>query len=338
MNVKELADMTISALKAYVSTTMSPFESRVKALEEKDFTVVNNITETIDMESVRDVVKESISSIEIPKPEMVDYEKIKFMIDQSVSSAVSSIVIPVPENGKDGVDGKDGKSLNIEDIRPIIQEVVEKIEIPKPETVDYGKVNAIIYESVKSAISSIEIPKPENGKDGVDGRDAYDIEIEPHINEKEQYERGTFATHKGGLWRAYERTHGMRGWECIVAGISDFDVEYDGERKAVIKITKSTGETVEKEVRIPAIIGKGVWREGMKCEPGDYVQLSGSIWRCKAETDARPTDNSDHWEVAVKRGGTGDSAYQIARKNGFSGSVTDWLDSLGKKPKVEVNP
>ncbi len=34
---------------------------------------------------------------------------------------------------------------------------------------------------------------------------------------------------RGGLWRAYEKTHGMRGWECLVDGVADIDVSMTGE-------------------------------------------------------------------------------------------------------------
>ena len=63
-----------------------------------------------------------------------------------------------------------------------------------------------------------------------DGRDALQLEIQPFIDEGKSYPRGSYATHNGGLWRAYEKTHGMRGWECIVDGVSDVDISMNGQR------------------------------------------------------------------------------------------------------------
>lgn len=228
--------------------------------------------------------------------------------------------------------------VDADDLRGLVEQAVSEIEIaaPEPAPVDYDAIKEMIKESV----SAIDMPHARDGvdgKDGVDGRDAAHIEILPAIEEEKSYPRGTFATHRGGLWRAYEKTHGMRGWECIVNGEAETSVEYDGARRANIVVTRSNGEVVEKEVRIPAMISKGVWKQGETYERGDYVQLSGSMWRClKDDVTSRPNDGGDDWEVAVKRGGTGDSAYQIARKNGFDGSPVEWLDSLGKKAKVKV--
>ena len=250
------------------------------------------------VESVRESVTAAIEKriAEIESAENPDIESLKAEI-----KAVSAIDIPAPKDGKDA-------------------------------EVDYDRVKSIVDETLKEVVAAINIPLPKNGEDG---KDALEIEILPEIEEEKSYARGTYATHKGGLWRAYERTKGMRGWECITNGIASVEVDYDGQRKAVIAVETSDGEKVEKELKIPAVLHKGVWREGAY-EKGDSVQLSGSSWICINDTDERPTDGSADWVLSAKRGGTGDSAYHIARKNGFQGNVIEWLDSLGKKPKVEV--
>lgn len=198
----------------------------------------------------------------------------------------------------------------------------------------------IKISGLEKAIGSIPVAKDgehgrdgRDGKDGIDGRDALDLEILPNINPDKQYSADTYARHKGGIWKASSNTNGMNGWECMVEGIADIDIIYDGHRNISIKVIKSSGEFYEKSFDVPVMIHKGIWREG-DYKKGDTVQLSGSLWIATEDNSERPGGESKCWQVAAKRGGTGDSAYQIARKNGFDGSVIEWLNGLGKKPKV----
>lgn len=254
------------------------------------------------------------------------FESMALAVKTAVESGMKSVLEKI-EPRLVVLEGKE--SVTIEAIHSAIKEAVDAIEIPIPKDGVDGKDGQDGKDGVDGAAGV-------DGKNGYDGRDAVDIEILPEIDTDKSYSRGTFASHNGGLWRSFEKTHGMRGWECIVSGVAEIDVEYDGERKAVFKIKDSHGAVVEKEVVIPALIHKGIWVQGEQYTKGDFVQLSGSMWFCKADTDSRPMDDSECWQLAVKRGGTGDSAYNIARKNGFEGTVLEWLDSLGKKPKVGV--
>lgn len=289
------------AVESGMRSVIDRLEPRLKALEDKEPVIIKEIIQQNDMDAVAEAIKSAIDSIEFPESESVDYDRISKMI----CDVVSAIEIPAGEKGRDGRDGSDGKD---------------------------GRDG----ENGKDGVNGVDGQNGKDGVNGVDGKDALDIEVLPEINIEKSYVRGTFASHKGGLWRSFEKTKGMRGWECIVSGVSDIDVQYDGERKASITISKSCGDVVEKEITIPALLHKGYWREGMKAEKGDYVQLGGAMWYCKEDTDTRPTDDSKSWMVAAKRGGTGDSAYQIAVKNGFEGSVVDWLNSLAEKKKVKL--
>lgn len=142
--------------------------------------------------------------------------------DEAVQYAIESIPMPMP--------GKDGQSVTIEDVRPLLKEMVD--EMPKPQdgkSVTVEDIEPIIAEAVNKAVSEIppakdgksvtvedvlpliteeiskkiaEIPAPKDGKDGVDGKDALQIEIQPSIDFEKSYPRGTFAVHKGGVIRS----------------------------------------------------------------------------------------------------------------------------------------
>lgn len=143
-----------------------------------------------------------------------------------------------------------------------------------------------------------------NGKDGAPGRDALDLEILPAIDEAKGYPRGTYARHAGGLWRAFETTAGLKGWECIVAGLAGLDVAIsDDSRTVSVRLAVSGGEVVEKSFAIPAMIYRGVWREG-EHQPGDVATWAGSAWHCNEATTDKP-GTSAAWRLMVKSGRDG---------------------------------
>lgn len=188
-------------------------------------------------------------------------------------------LIPATKDGKDGTDGADGKSVDAEEIRKMIAEAVQA---------------AVVI--------------PENGKDGTDGadgKDALQLEILPEIDEQKSYSRGTFARHDGGLFRAYEKTHGLRGWECIVEGIASLEVVQHGEKGFKTVARMSSGSTVEKEITLPVAIYKGVYRDGENYTAGDMTTWGGSVWHCESNTTDKPMDGSKSWKLAVKRGQDG---------------------------------
>ncbi|EPT7718648.1 phage portal protein, partial [Escherichia coli] len=115
--------------------------------------------------------------------------------------------------------------------------------------------------------------------------------------------RGTYATHMGGLWRAYEKTHGMRGWECLVDGVADIDVSMTGERSFSVVVRQSSGQCTEKTFALPVMLYRGVFRAGKTYHPGDTVTWGGSLWHCNSMTGDKPGDaNSSGWTLAAKRG------------------------------------
>lgn len=143
-----------------------------------------------------------------------------------------------------------------------------------------------------------------NGKDGAPGRDAIDLEILPAIDEAKVYARGTYARHAGGLWRAFETTAGLKGWECIVAGVAGLDVAIsDDSRTVTVRLGVTGGEVVEKTFAIPAMIYRGVWREG-EHRAGDVATWAGSAWHCNETTTDKP-GTSSAWRLMVKSGRDG---------------------------------
>lgn len=143
-------------------------------------------------------------------------------------------------------------------------------------------------------------------KDGENGRDALSLEILPFIDEGKSYPRGSYATHNGGLWRAYEKTHGMRGWECLVDGVAGIDIQQSEQRCFILTVNRTSGASETKSFDVPVMIYQGVFKSGQEYVPGDTVTWGGSLWHCDEQTQDKPGEaGSKGWTLAAKRGRDG---------------------------------
>ncbi|MGA8121321.1 hypothetical protein [Rouxiella badensis] len=225
------------------------------------------------------MIADALSAMPEPAaPELPDIEKM-------VRDAVAQIEIPMaPE------------PPNIE---KMIADAVSHIEVPvAPKLPDIEKM---VQEQVSAFVSAL----PEV-HDGADGKDALQLEVLPDINEEKSYPRGTYALFKGGLWRAYQKTMGLSGWECVVSGVHSIDVIQNAQREFSINLSLSDGVMVEKTFSMPVLIYRGVFKNGDGYHPGDTVTWGGSLWHCDDETADKPGEiGSKGWTLAAKRGRDG---------------------------------
>ncbi|EIC82156.1 hypothetical protein [Serratia sp. M24T3] len=225
------------------------------------------------------MVAEAISTLPEPiAPDLPDIEKM-------VLDAVSRIELPV--------------APVLPDIEKMVADAIGRIEVPvAPELPDIQKM---VQEQVNVAVGAL----PEF-HDGIDGKDALQLEVLPDINEEKSYPRGTYALFKGGLWRAYQKTVGLSGWECVVSGVHSIDVSQNAPREFSIKLCLSDGVMVDKTFSVPVLIYRGVFKHGEGYQPGDSVTWGGSLWHCDIDTSDKPGElGSKGWTLAVKRGRDG---------------------------------
>ena len=243
---------------------------------------------SVTVDDITPVLQELVSNAvaEIPAPQDgkdFDPAMLKQAVEEAVSEAVAAI--PVPQ---------DGKSVTTEDVQPMIQELVSA---SMPELPD---VKSLVNEAIAA------LPAAEPGKDGENGRDALALEILPFIDEGKSYPRGSYATHNGGLWRAYEKTHGMRGWECLVDGVSGIDIQQSEQRNFTLTVSRTSGASETKSFDVPVMIYQGVFKSGQEYLPGDTVTWGGSLWHCDEQTQDKPGEaGSKGWTLAAKRGRDG---------------------------------
>ncbi|MDF7646831.1 phage gp6-like head-tail connector protein [Klebsiella variicola] len=268
--LRESFDKSLNDYQQRTEEKLTLLSQEVMSL--KDTTALNITAQLAD----------AVASIPAPKiPELPD-------IGAMVSEAVAALPLP-----------QDGKSVTPEDVRPLLQELVTAAvgEIPVPrDGKDYDP--AVLKQAVEDAVAALPPAQ--------DGRDALQLEIQPFIDEAKSYTRGSYATHNGGLWRAYEKTHGMRGWECIVDGVSDVDISMNGQRNFIVTVNRASGASEKKSFDIPTMVYRGVFKSGDEYLPGDTVTWGGSLWHCDEQTQDKPGETgSKGWTLAAKRGRDG---------------------------------
>lgn len=224
---------------------------------------------------------------------------------QSVDAKLSAL--PVPKDGERGEQGPQG------DIGPIGPQGEMGPAGPAGEMGIEGKQGPQ-GERGADGLSIKGDPGLDgtNGTDGRDGltgepgRDALELNIIPAIDETRSYPRSTYAKHANGLWRSYEKTDGMKGWECIVPGISSVELAQDEKdpRRVSFVVTLSDGNQTQKDLRFPVWIDRGAFKSGTTYEQGDGVSYAGSLFIAQKNTGDTP-ETSKEWRLAIKRGRDG---------------------------------
>ncbi|MDF1895087.1 phage gp6-like head-tail connector protein [Rahnella contaminans] len=265
----------VRAVLAQIVVPVAPELPDIQQLV-KDAVSTIQLPEAPELPDIEGMISKAVQGIQIPQPAIPDIEKL-------VKDAVSAL--PVPEVPK---------TPELPDIERMVRKAVEGIHIPSPELPD-------IQLMVNEAVSALPVPK--DGEPGEDGKDALQLEIMPCIDEEKSYPRGSYAIHHGGVWRSYQKTTGLNGWECLVDGISAVDISQANEREFTITAQLASGTRTEKSFCIPVMIYRDIFKDGEKYLPGDSVTWAGSVWYCHAETTDKPGEpSSKGWKLAVKRG------------------------------------
>jgi hypothetical protein len=281
-DIEPMMKALAGVVKEHVGNAFTSLKKQIDELK-------NSLQEIPAPEEIAELAKKLIPD---PLPgKDADPEVMRQMIQEEVAK------LPPAENGK---------SVSLDDVKPLLDELVadrvkEIPPAPAGESVPIEEVQRMVDEAVAKAVAAIQLPK-----DGEPGRDAADIEILPAIDLSKSYPRGTYANHAGGLWRSYQATDGMKGWDCIVDGTASIEFLQVDERNYSLSVEKSSGQKVEKSIYFPVQIYRGAFRAGHKYSPGDTVSWAGAQWHCNEETSDRPGElASKGWTLCVKRGHNG---------------------------------
>lgn len=214
--------------------------------------------------------------------------------------------LPSPEKGERGERGEDGTSVSIEDIRPIIEEIVSSIEIPAPKDgkdYDIEELNKAVKIEVEKQVNAL--PKAQDGIDGKRGEDG----ISPTAEEVAKSMEGIFAKWaidferqaNGVLERAVERMPKPKDGRDALE-LKDFDIRLNDDLRTLTMSLKSEDVTIERSVIIPTIIDRGVFSDKKEYALGDGVTYGGNFWISQKDNpQGKPSTNQD-WRLAVRKG------------------------------------
>ncbi len=295
-DLKALADAVIQAVRVKIAPL-------VKRLDDMDG-AIKALPESLTQD-LGERVKAAVDAIPRPKDgedgKSITANDVAPLIADEVAKAVRALPAP-----------KDGESVTVDQLSPVIAEQVSKAveQLPKPkdgESIPATEVQRLVDEAVAKAVQAIPAPKA-----GEAGRDALQLELQPCIDLEKAYPRGTYARHAGGLWRAFEATKGLHGWECVVDGIADLRIEQDGRQFTLVAKT-SSGAEVSKSVKVAALVDRGVFKMDEPYEAGDGVTWGGSFFIAQKDAPGgRPGEpGCDGWRLAVKRGRDGTKGVSV---------------------------
>lgn len=96
--------------------------------------------------------------------------------------------------------------------------------------------------------------------------------------------------------------------------LDDFGVSLKEDGRT-LELSFSRGEAAfVRELALPTMIYRGIYREGQAYEKGDTVTYAGSLWHCNGgeaggewagQTKEKPGDGAKSWTLAAKRGRDG---------------------------------
>lgn len=298
-DLKALADVVIQAVRA----TLAPLKTQLREMDDALKVLPATVAKDLD-QRVRAAVAELPPAKDGAPGISVTVNDVAPLVAEEVAKAVAAI--PRPK------DGAPGTSVTPEDVAPLVAKMVQAAvaDIPLPkdgESVPVGEVQRMVDEAVSKAMSAVAPPK-----DGAPGRDALQLELQPAIDLEKTYPRGTYARHAGGLWRAFEATKGLHGWECVVDGIAHLQIEQDGREFTLVAKT-SSGDEVRKSVKVAALVDRGVFKAGTMYEAGDGVTWGGSFFIAQKDGPrGHPGEpGCDGWRLAVKRGRDGTKGISV---------------------------
>jgi hypothetical protein len=237
-------------------------------------------------------------------------------IDAAVTKALAAIELPKGEPGAPGEPGPAGKDAVIDDaeIEAAVERAVKAIEIVVPEA-QHGKDGT-------NGTNGADGTHGRDGRDGdrgPPGRDAADLVVMASIDPERIYALGTWARHRGGLWKAMRDTDELRdgeatgaGWACVVEGFAGLSLtkSSDDGRTLTIAAELSSGRKSLHTVEWDSMIYRGIYEPGKEYRKGDVVTFAGSMLIAQRATSAMPETPAagDDWRLAVKRGQNGKDA------------------------------
>ncbi len=269
------------------------------------------------MASDLEALRASVDAIDIPAiPDLPQLPDIGELVSAAVADAVKAIPAPVA----------------VSDVMPTLEKQVAEFlsAIPTPQdgtSVTIDDVAPLVAAEVEKRVSGL--PRPKDGRDGLGVKEMFRAEggkLVAVMSDGTTRDLGVFVGKDGqdADMAAIERSIAEKvdaiprpkdGKDGFSLRHFDADLKEDG-RTVVLKFQDGSDTEYSVELGIPAMIYRGVFKEGETYEKGDTVTWGGSLWHCdEAQTVAKPDGAEKHWTLAAKKGRDGrDGEIKAARE------------------------
>lgn len=222
------------------------------------------------------LVRDAVEAIPKPEPEKVDLEAL-------AKSAAALVEKP-----------QDGKSLTVEDVRPMLEDMVKAL--PKPENgkdANMAELKLHLGELVKS----IEVPQPQPAPTVDEVAATFERRFSDLTLSWERQARDTFEKAADRMPKPAD------GRDAIPLEGFDLSLADDGR---TLTVKMQAGETViEKSVKIAAVLDRGIFKQEGTYEKGDGVTYGGCYWIATVDGPEGVPGVSKDFRLAVKKGRDG---------------------------------
>jgi len=208
---------------------------------------------------------------------------------------------------------QDGKSITVEDVRPMLAELVKSAvdAIERPKDGEDGKsvtLEEVLPDLRETALRAIaDLPRP---KDGEDGKSVELPQVVDAVLENLQHRFGEFLALKdleferrlhAAIEKAIERLPKPKDGRDAAA-VDSFRMEL-GNDERTITLSLGAGEDKRSQsITFPVILDRGLFKEAQRYEKGDGVTWGGSFWIAQKDDPIGKPGESDDWRLAVKKG------------------------------------
>lgn len=210
----------------------------------------------------------------------VTVEQVKSMLDARI------VALPAAADGKDGRDGKDADPATI---RGMVAEAVAALP-PAP--------------------AGAPGPKGENGEPGADGKDGAgiaDLVIDRDGALVASFTDGRLKNLGVVVGKdGHDGADGRDGNDGVPFGVEDLAMELLEDGRTIRMAFEKADKRYAFDIPIPAMIYRGVYRDGQPYSEGDTVTWAGSLWHANKATAGKPDDGD--WTLCVKKGSNGKDA------------------------------
>ncbi|HGJ9204427.1 TPA: hypothetical protein ACLESY_001998 [Pseudomonas aeruginosa] len=323
---KALAQIMTGIVAGVRDELRKEFASHLQSRDDRIADLQKALDERPDLEAI---AKQAAALIPEPKDGEPGRDANMDALKEYLAELVKSIPAPA-----------DGKSVTVDDVAPLIREEVAKAvaEVPPSkdgESVTVDDVRPILADMVGKAVA--DLPPPAPGKDAdMEALRAHlgdlvkgiQLPTVPSIDEV----AATFERRFSDLalsWERQQREAIDKALDKMPApkdgrdalSVESFDMVM-GEDGRTVTVKLQAGDTViEKSVKVPAIIDRGVFSAEKSYEQGDGTTYGGCYWIAQKDAPEGAPGGSADWRLAVKKGRDGKDLRDNASKHDPSKGV-----------------